>query len=70
MLEIVANYHCTQFQGKCMVQIQENGKKPHFRSDLGPLNPNSGCQISLSKHFTATYFLLPIPKEMQLIYFQ
>ena len=53
-----------------MVQIQENGKKPHFRSDLGSLNPNSGCQFSFSKDFTATYFLLPIPEEMQLTYFQ
>ena len=31
MLDIVASYHCMQFQGKLMIQTQENGKKPHFR---------------------------------------
>ena len=24
MLDIVANYHCMQFQGKLMIQTQEN----------------------------------------------
>ena len=27
-----------------MMQTQENGKKSHFRPDLGWLGPNSGCQ--------------------------
>ena len=27
-----------------MIQIQENGKKPYFRPDLGLLGPNSGHQ--------------------------
>ena len=41
MLEIVARYHCMQFQGKCTILTQENGEKPHF----GPkLDPNSGRQ--------------------------
>ena len=30
MLDIVASYHCIQFQGKLMIQTQENGKKPFF----------------------------------------
>ena len=41
MLDIVASYHRIQFQGKLMIQAQENGKKPHFESDLGSLGPNS-----------------------------
>ena len=49
MLEIVASYHCMQFQGKIIVQIQENGEKPHFGPNLGPLDPNLGCQILFSK---------------------
>ena len=49
MLEIVASYHCMQFQAKLMIQTQENGGKPHFVPDLGPLGPNSGCTIFFSK---------------------
>ena len=45
MLDIVASYHCVQFQGKLMTQTQENSEKPHFGPDLGPLGPNSGRQI-------------------------
>ena len=44
-LDIVASYHCMQFQGKLMIQTQENGGKPHFRPDLGLLRPNSGHEI-------------------------
>ena len=36
---IVASYNYMQFQGKLMIQTQENGKKPHFCPDLGPLGP-------------------------------
>ena len=43
MLDIVASYHCMQFQGKRMIQTQENGEKPHFRPNLGSLGLNSGC---------------------------
>ena len=28
-----------------MVQTQENVEKPHFGTNLGPLNPSSGRQI-------------------------
>ena len=34
MFDIVASYHRTEFKGKLMIQTQENGKKPHFGSDL------------------------------------
>ena len=42
MLDIVASYHCMQFQGKLIIQSQEDGEKPHFGSNLGPSGPNSG----------------------------
>ena len=47
MLGIVTNYHSMQFQGKLMIQTQENSKKPHFGPNLGPLGPNSCHQIFL-----------------------
>ena len=34
-LEIVASYHCMQFQGKLINQTWENGKKPSFVPDFG-----------------------------------
>ena len=34
MLDIVASYHCMQFQGKLMIQTQEDGKKPYLGPDL------------------------------------
>ena len=37
MLDIVASYHCMQFQGKLKNQTWENGKKPSFGIDFGPL---------------------------------
>ena len=42
MLQIVASYHCMQFQGKLMIQTQGNDEKPHFGPDLGSLGQNSG----------------------------
>ena len=50
MLDIIANYHRMQFQEKLMVQTQENGKKPHFVSDLGPLDSKS------DHHFSSFFF--------------
>ena len=35
----VTSYHCMQFQGKHMIQTQENGEKPHFGPNLGQLGP-------------------------------
>ena len=32
-----------------MIQTQENGKKPHFGPDLGPLGLNLGCQFFFQK---------------------
>ena len=49
MLDIVASYHCTQFQGNITIQTQENGEKPRFGPDLGKLDPNSGREIFFSK---------------------
>ena len=36
----MASYHRIQFQGRLLIQTQENDKKPHFGPDLGPLGPN------------------------------
>ena len=49
MLDIVAIYYCMQFQGKSMIQTQENCEKRHFGPDLGPLGPNMGHQNFFSK---------------------
>ena len=37
MLNIVASYHCVQFQGKLMNQTWNNGKKPVSGPILAPL---------------------------------
>ena len=47
MLDIVASYHRIQFQGKLVIQTQENGEKPHFEPNLGSLDPNSSRQFFL-----------------------
>ena len=46
MLHIVASYHRMQFQGKLMIQTQENGEKPYFGPNLGPW-----AQIPAVKYF-------------------
>ena len=37
ILDIVASYHCMQFQGKLMNQTKENWKKSNFGSNFGPI---------------------------------
>ena len=49
LLEIVASYLRIQFQGKLIIQTQENGEKPHFGPDSGPLDPNLGQQLFFQK---------------------
>ena len=44
MLDIVASYHCTQFQRTLMKQTRENNKKPSFEANFGPLGLISGRQ--------------------------
>ena len=39
MLDIVASYHCMQFQGKLMKQTWENRKKSSFGTDFDPFKP-------------------------------
>ena len=51
-----------QFQGKLIIQIQENGKKPHFGPNLGSLGPNSGGQNLFSK------FCLPQSLDVMVSY--
>ena len=45
MLDIVASYHCMQFQGKLIIQTHENGAKSHFGPDLGLLVPKLGHKL-------------------------
>ena len=45
MLDIVASFHCMQFQGKLINQTWENGEKPSFGTDFGPFGPNLGSKI-------------------------
>ena len=47
MLDIVTSSHRIQFQGELMIQTPENGKRPHFGLDLGPLGLNLDPQIFL-----------------------
>ena len=49
MLDIVASYHCMQFQGKLKNQTWENSKKPSFGPEFGPFCPNLGHQFFFSK---------------------
>ena len=49
MLDIVASFHCIQFQGKLMNQTSENDKKPSFRPNFGPFGPNLGPQNFCSR---------------------
>ena len=49
MLDIAASYHCMQFQGKLIIQTQENDKNPRAGPNLGPFCPNSGRQFFFFK---------------------
>ena len=49
MLDIVASYHCMQYQGKQIIQTQKNGAKPHFEPDKSPLGLNSCPKNIFSK---------------------
>ena len=54
MLEIVASYHCIQFQEKLTSQNWKNGKKPSFGTDFGHFGPNLGTK------FFYLYYMLDI----------
>ena len=43
-----------QFQGKSMVQTQENDKKTHFGPNLGPLDPNPVRQKFFNKSMASS----------------
>ena len=50
MLDIVASYHCMQFQGKLMNQTWENDKKPSFWPDFGPFGQNLASPLLDVRH--------------------
>ena len=49
MLDIIASYHCMQFQGKITNQTWKNDIKPSFKPDFDPFGPNSDCQSLVKK---------------------
>ena len=53
MLDIAASDHRMQFQGKDVIQTQENGEKPHFGPDLNTLGRNLGHQFFF-KHLVSS----------------
>ena len=56
MLDIFAGYHHIQFQGKIMIQTQENDKKSHLRPYLCLLDQNLDCKMFINKISTWTFF--------------
>ena len=71
MLEIVARYHCMQFQGKQMNQTRENDKKLSFRPDFGAFIQNLGCQnffseiwLCQSLDFMVTYYYVQYQNKL------
>ena len=50
MLDIVVSYHCIQFQGKLMIQNQENGE------NLGPLGRIQATKIVFQKSVFVTIY--------------
>ena len=49
MLDIFAGYHHIQFQGKIMIQTQENDKKSHLRPYLCLLDQDLDCKMFINK---------------------
>ena len=54
MLNIVASYHCMQFQKKLMIQTQENGKKNSFWASFRPLAPKFGSRNFFLKNLASS----------------
>ena len=46
-----------EFQGNLMVQTQENGEKPYFGPNLGPLDPNLGRQLFCQKYGVESHYI-------------
>ena len=58
-----------QFQGKPMIQTQENGEKPRFVPALDLLDPNSGCnfvspQVERLANITYKHGINKLPLEL------
>ena len=58
ILDIVANYHCMQFQGKLMNQTWENDQKPSVRPNFGPFWPKFGPKIFFVCFISTKYYAL------------
>ena len=68
MLDIIASYHCMNFQEKLMNQTWENGKKPSFGTDFGPFGPNLGTKIFFHEFYL--YYMLDIVASYHCMQFQ
>ena len=68
MLDIVARYHCMQFQGKLINQSWGNGKKPSFGTDFGPFGPNLGSKTFFHEFYL--YYMLDIVASYHCMEFQ
>ena len=68
MVDIVASYHCMQFQGKLMNQTWENGKKPSFGTDFGPFGPNVDPRNFY--HGIYLYYMLEVVASYHCMQFQ
>ena len=73
MLEIVARYHCMQFQRKQMNETWENDKKLTFGPNFGAFVQNLGCQNFFSKiwlcqslDFMVTYYYVQYQKKLMM----
>ena len=64
MLDIVASYHCMQFQGKLMNQTCENGKKPILGTDFSPFGLNSKIWFRQSLDIMVSYHHVQYQKKL------
>ena len=63
MLDIVASYHCMQFQGNLMIQTQVNDKKTLFEPDLVPLGSKLGQEFLFYFVFQKSGFIMHIIRK-------
>ena len=65
MLDIVASYHCLQFQGRLMNQTRENGKKPSFGTSFGPPKKFfQGFYFYYMLHIVASYHCMQLQGKL------
>ena len=63
MLDIVGSYHCMQFQGKPIIQTQEDGDKLYF----GPVGRKFGAAIFFVFFFCFSFFLKNLASSLDIM---